>query len=256
LVKGRAPADAVQAVDELQRRFWVSAWQSGMFNRVLARRLEDDTLDVLLPGDIAVIHANGAMFRIDHATAADPETQERVKRFEISPTGPLWGAEMMTAEGAPGDIEREALASEGVDEADLPAIVRMFGDSLSGTRRALRVKVETPEVEAGSDEHGHFIRCAFELPPGSFATSVMRELMKTFPLECTHIARRGDHPIYGRDPSLAPTGTTNLPDELVRIDTIAQLGDELTNRYASSRVDAASTDGDPGETHASDQHVE
>jgi tRNA(Glu) U13 pseudouridine synthase TruD len=28
------------------------------------------------------------------------------------------------------------------------------------------------------DEHGAYIRCAFELPRGSFATVVMRELMK------------------------------------------------------------------------------
>jgi len=238
LVKGRAPADAVQAVDALQRRFWISAWQSAMFNRVLAERLESDTLDVLLPGDVAIIHANGAMFRVDRATADDPETQERAKRFEISPTGPLWGADMMTADGKPGDIERAALAEQGVDETDLSRVVRTFGDSLAGTRRPLRVPVVEPACEGGADEHGHFIRCAFELPPGSFATCVLRELMKTFPLECTHIARRGDHPVFGRDPALEPLGSW-APAPLRRIDTNSTLDDDLTNRYPEYRRDAA-----------------
>jgi len=35
-----------------------------------------------------------------------------------------------------------------------------------------------PDVEAGTDEHGHYIKVAFELPAGSFATVVLRELMK------------------------------------------------------------------------------
>lgn len=254
LNKGRAPADAIQAVDDLQRRFWVSAWQSAIFNRVLARRLEQGTLDVLLPGDIALIHANGAMFRVDHDTAEDPETQERAKRFEISPTGPMWGADMMIAEGEPGAVERDELERDGVTEADLPTIMRTFGDSLAGTRRALRVPVTDPDAEGGADEHGPFIRVAFELPPGSFATSVLRELMKTFPLECSHIARRGDHAIYGRDPMLPPGDAPASAPPLVRIDTIAKLDDQITNRYADRTVGTSSADTDHDHHHDDDHH--
>jgi tRNA(Glu) U13 pseudouridine synthase TruD len=35
-----------------------------------------------------------------------------------------------------------------------------------------------PEVEGGVDEHGAYVRCAFELPRGAFATVVLREIMK------------------------------------------------------------------------------
>jgi len=42
----------------------------------------------------------------------------------------------------------------------------------------LRVPVIDPEVEGGVDEHGAYVRCAFELPKGSFATIVLREIMK------------------------------------------------------------------------------
>jgi tRNA(Glu) U13 pseudouridine synthase TruD len=38
-----------------------------------------------------------------------------------------------------------------------------------------------PMIEAGSDEHGLFILCSFELPPGGFATTVLQEVMKSPP---------------------------------------------------------------------------
>ncbi len=204
LRKGMAPADAIARTDELQRQFWVSAWQSAIFNRVLARRMEDGTLGTILPGDIAVIHDTGAMFRVDQQTADDPETRQRAERFEISPTGPIWGSEMMTADGKPGRDEAEELAAEGIDHADLERITKDFGPSAQGTRRALRTAVMNPDVEGGADEHGTFIRAKFELASGCFATSVMREIMKTFPLECTHIARRGGHELVARDPAEPP----------------------------------------------------
>jgi hypothetical protein len=186
--------------------------------------MERDQLRTILPGDIACVHATGAMFRVDEETAADPETQERAARFEISPTGPLWGAEMMTAGGRAGADELEELEREGVTETDLVELARTLGDAVAGARRPLRVPVGSPEVEGGADEHGNFIRLAFELPAGSFATSLLREVMKTFPLECTHIARRGGHPIFGRDPQVPPAGRTRSTP-LARIDTNATIDD-------------------------------
>jgi tRNA(Glu) U13 pseudouridine synthase TruD len=50
---------------------------------------------------------------------------------------------------------------------------------IGGDRRPLRIPVIDHEVEGGIDEHGAYIRCAFELPRGSFATTVMDEVMKT-----------------------------------------------------------------------------
>ena len=54
---------------------------------------------------------------------------------------------------------------------------------LDGERRPLRVPLGDPEIEAGADEHGTFIRVAFDLPAGSFATAVMREIMQTDAME-------------------------------------------------------------------------
>jgi tRNA pseudouridine13 synthase len=50
---------------------------------------------------------------------------------------------------------------------------------VKGARRPLRVKPVDLELEAGADQHGPYITAAFTLPAGSFATVLLRELMKT-----------------------------------------------------------------------------
>ncbi|MEX0741419.1 MAG: tRNA pseudouridine(13) synthase TruD, partial [Phycisphaeraceae bacterium] len=49
----------------------------------------------------------------------------------------------------------------------------------TGARRAFRMPIHEPQVSGGADEHGPYVFLAFELPRGSFATVVLRELMKS-----------------------------------------------------------------------------
>ena len=46
----------------------------------------------------------------------------------------------------------------------------------------MRVPITDPDLSAGADEHGAYVRLAFELPRGAFATTVLREIMKTHPM--------------------------------------------------------------------------
>lgn len=179
LEQGGSAKRAVRAIDFTQRRFWFTSLQSWIFNRCLADRIERREFDRFVEGDVAVRLDNGALFEVDAPTLANPALAERLARFEVSPTGPIWGTEMMRAAGAVAERESAALAEAGLTEADLDEAVRQLGRSMSGGRRAYRVPLIDPEVEGGVDEHGPFVRCAFELPPGAFATVVMREVMKT-----------------------------------------------------------------------------
>ncbi len=181
LERGKSPLQAVQSVAVAQRRFWVSAFQSAIFNEVLAQRMSgaaDGAFDRLALGDVAYKHENGAMFAVDGPALADPETGERTSRFEISPTGPFWGDEMMRAAGVVAAREEAALARTAVTLDQLARFARAEGRSMRGGRRPLRVPLIDPQFEGGIDEHGNYVRCAFELPPGAFATVVMREVMK------------------------------------------------------------------------------
>ena len=182
LLSGRAPDAIFRGLDDVQRTFFMSSLQSSIFNALLDARLEAGTFATLLEGDLAFKHDNHAVFPCNKATLEDPATGERLGKLEISPSGPMWGAGMLQAQGEPGRMELESLVKAGLTLEALQTYTDRGGDGLSGARRALRVPLTYPDVEAGSDEFGLYVRCSFELPPGSFATVVMQEVMKGGPI--------------------------------------------------------------------------
>ncbi|MEO1511355.1 MAG: tRNA pseudouridine(13) synthase TruD, partial [Planctomycetota bacterium] len=181
LAAGETPEQAVDAIDPSLLGFFLSAFQSAVFNRVLDDRLEAGTLDQLLEGDVAVRIAKGVprgTFAVDDVVLAEPETEPRLRAFEIGPTGPMWGAGMARAAGAVDQAEIDALAGAGLRPEDLAWLPELRIEMTGGTRRPLRVPVTSTDVEGGVDEHGPYVRCAFDLPRGAFATAVMAEIMK------------------------------------------------------------------------------
>jgi tRNA pseudouridine13 synthase len=166
LSQGQTPAAAVRRLPSRLRRFYVSAYQSALFNRVLARRIERGLLGRLLLGDLAYLHTKGAVFCVD-----DPRTEQpRADRFEISPSGPLYGYKLSMPQGLPGEMEQRVLDEEGLTLEDW----RVRGLKLKGARRALRIPLR--DVALRYDEG---LQLAFSLPPGCYATVVLREVMKS-----------------------------------------------------------------------------
>ncbi|MHC4966225.1 MAG: tRNA pseudouridine(13) synthase TruD, partial [Planctomycetota bacterium] len=166
--------DAARAVGKTAMLFWISALQSAVFNRVLDRRLEAGALTRLVEGDLAWKHDNGAVFAVTAGELSRDELTPRLDRLEISPSGPLWGAGMIRPGPAVDAVELEALKAIGVT----PETFGTRGDEFRGARRPLRVPVGNPSTEAGVDEDGAYIRVAFDLPAGSYATVLLREMMK------------------------------------------------------------------------------
>jgi tRNA pseudouridine13 synthase len=176
-------AQALKAIDATAAGFFISSFQSAVFNAVLNRRVLDATLDRLAEGDLAFVIKSRATFPVTADTLSEPDLTERLARFEIAPSGPMWGTTMRRAAEPVDRLETEALAAVGVTPAHLVACEERDGYlMIGGDRRPLRIPVIDPEVEGGVDEHGAYVRCAFELPRGSFATTVMDEIMKV-PLE-------------------------------------------------------------------------
>ncbi len=174
LSAGATPEQAFGRIDTTQRTFWLSALQSAIFNHVLDERISSRLFAQLDVGDIACKLYNNALFDVGAEELAAGDLVERMDRFEISPTGPLWGPKMKRCAGARDEVELRALEQAGVTVEDL---VRM-NRGAPGARRALRVPLIDPDLEAGADEHGEYIRIAFELSAGSFATVVLQEIMK------------------------------------------------------------------------------
>jgi tRNA pseudouridine13 synthase len=144
------------------KRFLIGSLQSVLFNHYLRLRLERGVYDALLTGDVAKKHDTGGMFTVDDGELESP----RAKRLEVSATGPLYGKKVMPAHGPSRALESEVLLHFELTSESFRA--------RKGSRRITRVKLEQPSLEATDD--GFWI--AFGLPKGSFATVVLREVMK------------------------------------------------------------------------------
>ncbi len=149
------------------KRIWfMNAYQSYVFNQIVARRIE--TIDRVLLGDWAMKSENGACFPVEQ-----PDVEQlRADRFEISPTGPLFGSRAPWATGVPGDVERAVIAELG----STPELLSKAGAECGfrGERRALRVRLN----DLAWSLDGSVLTLSFWLPPGSYATSVLREVVK------------------------------------------------------------------------------
>lgn len=168
-MKTKRPGASIRAIDERLRHLWVSALQSKLFNDVVAARIE--TLDKVMDGDLAYKHENGSVFLVESAETEQP----RCDAFDISPTGPLVGYRMTMPANEPLVIETGVLDQSKLKPEDFRAAGRL---KVKGARRPMRTRPTEPGIEGGVDEHGPFVLVIFTLPAGSFATVLLRELMR------------------------------------------------------------------------------
>ncbi|MBW2543274.1 MAG: tRNA pseudouridine(13) synthase TruD [Deltaproteobacteria bacterium] len=156
--------------DRRKARFAISALQSAVFNDVLDSR--PTGIGELEFGDVAMLHASGGQFLVEDVEREQP----RAAAFEISPTGPIFGNRAIEPAGEVAVREKAALDSRGISLADLrpPGGIR-----LRGARRALRVRPNNARMR---DFSGGFW-LDFELPPGSYATVLIRAVLGEEPEE-------------------------------------------------------------------------
>ncbi|MEE2718776.1 MAG: tRNA pseudouridine(13) synthase TruD [Planctomycetota bacterium] len=170
--EGTDPERACRAVPGRLRRFWNDALQSALFNAVLSERVTRGDWNRLRAGDVAWNHETRRTFVVGDEDLQDDETMERIERGVLVPTGPMWGRAMRS----PG--EPVAALERGVADALDPELVPLLVDSgrSRGDRRPLVVPLAHASVQSEMDEHSGCITVQFELPPGAYATTVLREL--------------------------------------------------------------------------------
>ncbi len=148
--------------DPRVRRFLTSSVQSAVFNRFVSLRLERGLFTAVISGDMAKKHTTGGVFMVEDAAAETP----RAQAGEISATGTLFGKKVKPLTLDAGVLEQEALASFDLTPQ---AFVSRRGD-----RRLTRVFPTDASITP--EEDGYSV--TFALPKGSFATSVLREIMR------------------------------------------------------------------------------
>jgi tRNA pseudouridine13 synthase len=166
LLRFRDAERACMAIPKRMRQMYVSSFQSALFNRALERRVLG--IDRLEDGDLAFVHRSYRFFPVAEAAREQP----RCTAFEISPSGPIFGSRTPLPGGAPGAMENEILKDSGLD---LSHFEPHGGLRFDGSRRSLRIAIKEA-VLAPLDRHA--FRVEFVLPSGSFATAVLREIVK------------------------------------------------------------------------------
>lgn len=153
--------------DRFLRRMALSALQSEVFNRCLSARIRDGLFSTAIEGDVLRKRDSGGLF-----VCADPAVDgPRVAAFEVDPAGPLPGHSLFAAEGEALKRELAVLDEAGLD----PASFAVGGGEMEGARRPYRIPVDELQIEGA----GETLVLTFALPRGSYAASVLREIMKT-----------------------------------------------------------------------------
>ena len=154
--------------DRNKRSFWLSAARSGLFNQQVSIRLKKPEFNQVVDGDALQLAGRGSWF------VATPEEraqlQERVDNRELMITAALPGS------GEWGS-QREALAAEQAavaEETQLQAL--LVREKVEAARRAMLLYPQQMSWNWWDDVT---VELRFWLPAGSFATSVVRELINT-----------------------------------------------------------------------------
>jgi len=150
--------------DRKQGGIYLSAARSLLFNDVLAQRVTAGTWDQALDGDAMILNGSRSFFVPERV---DEVIRQRLAEGDVHPSGPLWGRGDLPTQSAVREIEA-AIAS---GHADLARGLETAG--LEQERRALRVVPQEFDMEWLD---ATTLRLAFVLPPGSYATALLREL--------------------------------------------------------------------------------
>ena len=149
-----------------QRTMLLSAARSELFNRVLARRVEEGCWDRGIEGEVWMLDGSHSVFGPEPSTSA---LEARVSNFDIHPTAPMWGRGTLRSTGRSLALETSALA-----DADAMSLrLGLESAGLKQERRATRVR---PSELAWQWLGDGGLRLCFALPPGCYATTVLCEL--------------------------------------------------------------------------------
>ena len=157
-------ADHRSRLPRHKRSIYLSAARSWLFNEILSQRIQNQSWNRRMDGDVFMLEGKSACFRDDHS----PDLDARLQAGELHPCGVMWGdGECMSS----GDVfaleqavaERYPVLSNGLVAA-----------RVEQQRRALRL------IPRNMQWHFEQNDCvlAFDLPAGTYATTVLRELVE------------------------------------------------------------------------------
>ena len=163
---------AGEHLDRSERSFALSAARSAIFNTLLDQRVRDGNWNRVIDGDLCNLAGRRAWFG---PVELDAVLTERCASGDIHPTGALWGTPPAPVAGACAALEQHAAERHADLAAGLVAV------AMESERRPLRAIPERLEwqwvSESEAEPTADTLRLRFGLPPGAYATALIRELI-------------------------------------------------------------------------------
>ncbi|ANR80226.1 tRNA pseudouridine(13) synthase TruD [Kosakonia sacchari] len=154
--------------DRNKRSFWLSAARSALFNQIVSERLKKTDFNQVVDGDALQLAGRGSWFVATCEELAELQTRVEAKALMITASLPgsgEWGT------------QRDALAFEQQAVADAPDLQALLvREKVEAARRAMLLYPQKLSWNWWDDVT---VELRFWLPAGSFATSVVRELINT-----------------------------------------------------------------------------
>lgn len=162
----RWATNEIRVKERSKRSFYLSAARSAMFNHIVSERLAQNLYSTVLLGDAMQLHGRGSWFVVAEAELS--QSQTRYDEHDIHITAPLPGK---------GDLgtQSQALAFETDNLIEFETFWSLARqERVDNTRRAINMLPEDMSWHWIDDKT---VSLSFFLMAGSFATSVVRELL-------------------------------------------------------------------------------
>ena len=181
------PNDFVSAIKELPKNLltmFIYAYQSYLFNKILSERIKKKLPinkavvgDIVLPIRKGFIDEEGILVKDSNLE----KVNKQISKQNAVVSGVLFGSDSIFSEGEMRKIEHKIIDKEKFDHRDfiIPDIPYI---SSSGSRRPLLAFVKDLNFRLKDDEltdSKKYLNLRFELQKGCYATSLLREFMKT-----------------------------------------------------------------------------
>lgn len=156
----------IQVRERKKRSFYLSSIRSFLFNVIASQRVSQQLEATVLLGDALQLAGRGSWFVAQNDELA--QLQERVSQHELMVTAPLPGGNELGS-------QNDALQFEQAQLVNYQQFMTLLNqERLESSRRAILVRPQQLNWQ-WQDEHTLFLQ--FSLPAGSFATSIVRELI-------------------------------------------------------------------------------
>ena len=152
----------IKVKDRNKRSFYLSAARSEIFNLIVSKRMELNLAQQILVGDVLQLNGSHSWFVVDESEDL-AQLQQRLAQQDVLLTAPLIGEEEKSAV----DFEHEIFAQHQ------PLFALMRQERMKAAYRPILMQPQ--HFQWLFEPNG--LRLQFDLPAGSYATALIRELV-------------------------------------------------------------------------------